>query len=91
MILTNPQLTDYHFEPEEKILLFKRPNIPLDRALLSPLAAIKEVSLREEVPKTEKKKKKLSPDASKLAESKEGLDDGSLVRDFKNAKPLPFP
>ena len=53
----------------DKILLFKRPNIPLDRALISPLASIKESKLEYlQVPaKTEKKKKKQSPDAAGAA------------------------
>jgi hypothetical protein len=53
----------------DKILLFKRPNIPLDRALISPLASIKESKLENiQVPaKTEKKKKKQSPDSGALS------------------------
>jgi hypothetical protein len=62
----------------DKILLFKRPNIPLDRALISPLASIKESKLENiQVPaKTEKKKKKQSPDSGAL--SKESPSVASL-------------
>ena len=64
----------------DKILLFKRPNIPLDRALISPLASIKESKLEYlQVPaKTEKKKKKQSPDAAGGALSKESPSVASL-------------
>jgi len=59
VLLSNPKLTDYHFEPGEKILLYKRP-VVVDRTLVSPLASIKEVSPRDilgQPAKTEKKKK----------------------------------
>jgi hypothetical protein len=64
----------------DKILLFKRPNIPLDRALISPLASIKESILENmKVPvKTEKKKKKQSPDGGAAALSKESASVASL-------------
>jgi hypothetical protein len=65
----------------DKILLFKRPNIPLDRALISPLASIKESILENlKVPvKTEKKKKKESPDGGAAAAlSKESASIASL-------------
>ena len=65
----------------DKILLFKRPNIPLDRALISPLASIKESILENlKVPvKTEKKKKKQSPDGgAPAALSKESPSVASL-------------
>jgi hypothetical protein len=65
----------------DKILLFKRPNIPLDRALISPLASIKESILENmKVPvKTEKKRKKQSPDGSAAAAlSKESASITSL-------------
>ena len=81
----------------DKILLFKRPIIPLDRALISPLASIKESKLENlQVPvKTEKKKKKQSPDGGALSKespsvvSLEGYAE-TLVKDLKSIKPVPF-
>ena len=82
----------------DKILLFKRPIIPLDRALISPLASIKESKLENlQVPvKTDKKKKKQSPDGG-AALSKESPSVASLegyaetlVKDLKSIQPVPF-
>ena len=42
----------------DKILLFKRPIIPLDRSLISPLALVKESKLENNLQVPEKKKKK---------------------------------
>jgi hypothetical protein len=49
VLATNPQLTEYHIEPGEKIMIYKRP-VVVDRTLVSPLAEIKEVSPREPIP-----------------------------------------
>ena len=81
----------------DKILLFKRPIIPLDRALISPLASIKESKFENlQVPvKTDKKKKKQSPDGAALFKespsvvSLEGYAE-TLVKDLKSIKPVPF-
>ena len=81
----------------DKILLFKRPIIPLDRALISPLASIKESKFENlQVPaKTEKKKKKQSSDGGALSKespsvvSLEGYAE-TLVKDLKSIKPVPF-
>ena len=75
----------------DKILLFKRPNIPLDRALISPLASIKESKLENiQIPaKTEKKKKKQSPDGGALSKESPSVISlevyaETLVKDLKS-------
>jgi hypothetical protein len=76
--MTNPQITDYHSELGDKILLFKRPVVPLDRALVSPLATIKELAEGQVPikPQTEKKRKsQKSPDTlSKVSASLDSQD-----------------
>ena len=94
VLLSNPKLTDYHFEPGEKILLYKRP-VVVDRTLVSPLASIKEVSPRDilgQPAKTEKKKKQ-SPDGgaalSRISASIASIEI-NMVKDLKTVKPIPF-
>ena len=81
----------------DKILLFKRPVIPLDRSLISPLASIKESKLENvQVPvKSENKKKKQLPEEGAVPKdspsvaSLEGYTE-TLVKDLKSIKAVPF-
>lgn len=38
ILLSNPQITDYHVEPNDKIMLVKRTFVDLNRSIISPKA-----------------------------------------------------
>ncbi len=88
VLVGNPKITDYHFEPADKILLFKRPVVTMDRTLVSPLAEIKDPPVQELPSKgkiEKKKKKEQSPDNNSSIKASGAIDvqDKDYARNFK--------